>query len=613
MVPPATNISFDSERFLQGLSARPGVYKMLSADGDILYIGKARNLKARVSSYFRNHPDSPRIQAMVAQIGDIEITITHNETEALLLENNLIKQHKPRYNVYLRDDKSYPYIYLSSSHEFPRLSFDRGKRQGGGRYFGPYPSASAVRQTLSLMQKLFRIRQCEDSFFRNRSRPCLQYQIKRCTAPCVGLIDEKTYRQDVEQSVMLLEGKTRQVTDMLVERMDEAAHNLDYETAATYRDRIQLLRKVYDKQYVSGEKGNFDIVACELKENMSCVQVFYIRDGRNLGSKTFFPRTPLGSTRVDVLEAFIQQYYLQHQPAGDILVDEPIEDREPLEELLSERAGKKICIQQPRGERAAWLQLAATNARSALQAKLSSQQNMGQKLEDLQQLLELELLPERMECFDVSHTQGEATVAACVVFDANGAVKSDYRRFNIRGVTPGDDYGALRQALDRRYTRLKKGEGKLPDILFIDGGRGQVNAARGVLDELQVPAVAIIGIAKGPDRIAGQERIIIACGERVLTPEANRPGFLLIQAIRDEAHRFAISGHRLQRKKARTRSILEDIHGLGGKRRQQLLKHFGGIQGLQRAGVKDIAAVKGIGREMAAKIYATLHGENHDH
>ncbi|HEX5054864.1 MAG TPA: excinuclease ABC subunit UvrC [Gammaproteobacteria bacterium] len=603
--------TFDSERFLQSLSTRPGIYKMLSAEGDILYIGKARNLKARVGSYFRNHPDSPRIQAMVAQIADIEVTITHNETEALLLENNLIKQHKPRYNVYLRDDKSYPYIYLSGNHLFPRLSFDRGKRQGSGRYFGPYPSASAVRQTLGLVQKLFRLRQCEDTFFRNRSRPCLQYQIKRCTAPCVGLIDEPSYRRDVEQSVMLLEGKTSQVTDLLVERMDEAARRLDYEAAASCRDRIQFLRKVYDKQYVSGEKGDFDIVACELKENTSCVQVFYIRDGRNLGSKTFFPRTPAGASRADVLEAFLEQYYLQHQPAGDILVDQPIEDRQPLEQLLSERAGRKITIQQPRGERATWLKLAATNARNALQAKLASQQNTGQRFEDLQQLLELESLPERMECFDVSHTQGEATVAACVVFDGNGPVKSEYRRFNIDGVTPGDDYGALSQALTRRYTRLKKGEGKLPDILFIDGGKGQLGAAAAVLEELQVPGVAIVGIAKGPDRIPGQERLLVAGGDKVLTPDANRPGFLLIQAIRDEAHRFAISGHRLQRKKARTRSVLEDIHGLGGKRRQLLLRHFGGMQGLQRAGVEDIAAVKGIGREMAGKIYATLHGENH--
>jgi excinuclease ABC subunit C len=603
--------TFDSERFLRSLSTRPGVYKMLSAEGDILYIGKARDLKARVSSYFRNHPDSPRIQAMVAQIADIEVTITHNETEALLLENNLIKQLKPRYNVYLRDDKSYPYIYLSGNHPFPRLSFDRGKRQGSGRYFGPYPSASAVRQTLGLVQKLFRLRQCEDTFFRNRSRPCLQYQIKRCTAPCVGLIDEQNYRQDVEQSVMLLEGKTSQVTDLLVERMDEAARKLDYEAAASCRDRIQLLRKVYDKQYVSGEQGDFDIVACELKENMSCVQVFYIRDGRNLGSKTFFPRTPAGASRADVLEAFLEQYYLQHQPMGDILVDEPIEDRQPLEQLLSERANRKINIQQPRGERAAWLKLAATNARNALQAKLASQQNTGQRFEDLQQLLELESLPERMECFDVSHTQGEATVAACVVFDGNGPVKSEYRRFNIDGITPGDDYGALGQALTRRYTRLKKGEGKLPDILFIDGGKGQVSTAAAVLEELQVPGVVIVGIAKGPERISGQERIILAGTDRVLTPDANRPGFLLIQAIRDEAHRFAISGHRVQRKKARTRSILEDIHGLGGKRRQLLLRHFGGMQGLQRAGVEDIAAVKGIGREMAGKIYATLHGENH--
>ncbi|HEY3486723.1 MAG TPA: excinuclease ABC subunit UvrC [Gammaproteobacteria bacterium] len=612
MTSTEANTVFEISRFLQNLSTRPGVYRMLSADGDILYIGKARNLKSRVSSYFRNDLESPRIRMMLSQLGNIEVTITHNEIEALLLENNLIKQHKPRYNVYLRDDKSYPYIYLSTDDDFPRLSFDRGKRQGSGRYFGPYPSASAVRQTLGLVQKLFRIRQCENSFFNNRSRPCLQYQIKRCTAPCVGLIDADTYRQDVAQSILLLEGKSRKVIDSMVERMDRAAQALDYEAAANYRDRIQLLRKVYDKQYISNEQGDFDILACELKENAACVQVFFIRGGHNLGSKTFFPRIPSEATRADILQAFVQQYYLQHPPSGDILLQEPIEDCELLQQLLSERAGKKINIQQTRGTRSKWMRLAVTNAKNALQTKLSSQQNMLQKIEDLQQLLELESLPERMECFDVSHTQGEATVAACVVFDVNGAVKSDYRRFNIREVAAGDDYAALRQALERRYIRLKKGEGKIPDILFIDGGRGQVNAAIKILEELQVSGVHIIGIAKGPDRVAGQERIIVATSDRALSPPADRPGFLLIQAIRDEAHRFAISGHRLRRKKTRNRSVLEDIHGLGGKRRQELLKHFGGIQGLQKAGIEDIAGVKGIGKQMATKIYATLHGENPD-
>jgi excinuclease ABC subunit C len=605
---PTQNHNFDPDHFLKTLSARPGVYQMLGVDNEILYIGKARNLRARVSSYFRKDLASPRIQIMVGQIRDIQVTITNNETEALLLENNLIKQNKPRYNVYLRDDKSYPYIFLSAEDKFPRLAFDRGKRQGKGRYFGPYPSASAVRQTLGLLQKLFMLRQCEDHFFNNRSRPCLQHQIKRCTAPCVNLIDAEKYRQDVEHSIMLLEGKSREVIDALVQRMDTAAESLNYESAAGYRDQIQRLRKIYDKQHISGETGDFDIVACAARQNVSCVQVFYIRDGQNLGNKAFFPRTPAGAETAEILRAFMEQHYLQHPPATEILISESIDDEELLAQLLSERNDKKITISsQLRGERLRWLQLAATNAQNALETLLSSKQGVLQKIEDLQQLLELESTPERMECFDISHTSGEATVAACVVFDGNGPLKSDYRRFNIENITAGDDYSALRQALQRRYTRLKKGEGKLPDILFIDGGRGQVSVALNVLEELQIDGVTVIGIAKGPDRIAGQERIIVSDHDRILSPPSDRPGFLLIQAIRDEAHRFAVAGHRLRRKKARMRSILEDIPGLGPKRRQQLLKQFGGLQGLQKAGVEDIASVKGISLQMASEIYATLH------
>lgn len=596
------------EQLLKNLSTHPGVYRMLDKQGEVLYVGKAHNLKARVSSYFRTEQLAPRIQAMVNQVRDIQVTVTRTESEALLLESNLIKQLKPRYNVYLRDDKSYPYIYVSTDDPFPRLAFDRGKRQGKGRYFGPYPSAAAVRETLGQLQKLFQVRQCEDSFYRNRSRPCLQYQIKRCTAPCVNLVSEEEYRRDVENVIQFLEGRNDAVIQSLVGRMDAAAANLDYESAARYRDRIQYLRRVYDKQYISGEQGDIDIIACAVEGGVGCVQVFYIRNGRNLGNKAFFPKMPEDAASRDVLQGFITQYYLQHDIARELLISEPIEDQALVEQMLGEQAGRKVGISSRlRGERARWVKMALANAETTLAARLASRQGMQARLEDLQTLLQLDTSPERMECFDISHTQGEATVASCVVFDTNGPVKSDYRRFNIRDIQPGDDYAAMRQALERRYTRLKKGEGKLPDILFIDGGKGQVGEALSVLEELQVEGVTVVGVAKGPDRIAGQERLIVPQLDKTLQTESDRPGLHLIQTIRDEAHRFAISGHRAQRKKARNRSPLEDIPGLGPKRRQQLLKNFGGLQGLKKAGVEELAGISGIGKHLAEQIYATLH------
>lgn len=596
------------EQLLKNLSTHPGVYRMLDKQGEVLYVGKAHNLKARVSSYFRTEQLAPRIQAMVNQVRDIQVTVTRTESEALLLESNLIKQLKPRYNVYLRDDKSYPYIYVSTDDPFPRLAFDRGKRQGKGRYFGPYPSAAAVRETLGQLQKLFQVRQCEDSFYRNRSRPCLQYQIKRCTAPCVNLVSEEEYRRDVENVIQFLEGRNDAVIQSLVGRMDAAAANLDYESAARYRDRIQYLRRVYDKQYISGEQGDIDIIACAVEGGVGCVQVFYIRNGRNLGNKAFFPKMPEDAASRDVLQGFITQYYLQHDIARELLISEPIEDQALVEQMLGEQAGRKVGISSRlRGERARWVKMALANAETTLAARQASRQGMQARLEDLQTLLQLDTSPERMECFDISHTQGEATVASCVVFDTNGPVKSDYRRFNIRDIQPGDDYAAMRQALERRYTRLKKGEGKLPDILFIDGGKGQVGEALSVLEELQVEGVTVVGVAKGPDRIAGQERLIVPQLDKTLQTESDRPGLHLIQTIRDEAHRFAISGHRAQRKKARNRSPLEDIPGLGPKRRQQLLKNFGGLQGLKKAGVEELAGISGIGKHLAEQIYATLH------
>ncbi len=599
---------FDASAFLKTLSTEAGVYQMQNAAGEAIYVGKARNLKSRVSSYFRTDGLSLRIRAMVAQIANIQITITGNEAEALLLENDLIKQLKPRYNVYLRDDKSYPYIFLSQGEDYPRLAFDRGKRQGEGHYFGPYPSAGAVRESLGLLQKLFQVRQCEDSFFRNRSRPCLQYQIKRCTAPCVNKITVKEYAQDVQHALLFLEGKSNQVIDTLVAKMDAASDILDYEGAARYRDQIQYLRKIYETQYVSADAKDMDIIAVAVKGGMACVQVFYIRNGRSLGNKAFFPRTPANADSRDVLQAFIPQYYLQHEIPHELLLSEAIDDASLLQEVLSERAGHKIVLSSARGsERSRWLQRALNNARNELEVRLSSRQGMLQKLEDLQQLLMLEAPPSRMECFDISHTQGESTVASCVVFDSEGPLKSDYRRFNISDITPGDDYAAMRQALSRRYTRLKKGEGKMPDILLIDGGKGQLSQAQAVLEELQIDEIMLVGVAKGPDRIAGQEKLIVPHLDKTLMPAADRAGLHLIQNIRDEAHRFAISGHRAQRKKARNRSVLEDIPGLGPKRRQALLKNFGGIQGIKKAGIEEIANVKGISAQMAALIYATLH------
>ncbi len=599
---------FDYKAYLKTLSTRPGVYRMLDANEKILYVGKADNLKARVSSYFRRDALPVRIQAMVAQIADIQITITNTTVEALLLESNLIKELKPKYNIYLRDDKSYPYIYVSTDSTFPRLAFDRGKQHGNGRYFGPYPSASAVRETLGLLQKLFQVRQCEDSFFRNRSRPCLQYQIKRCSAPCVGLVSEGSYQQDVEKSLLFLNGKNTEVIDVLAGQMEKASAELNYEAAATYRDQIQYLRKIYDKQYISGEGGDLDIIASVIEDRVACVQVFYVRGGRVLGNKAFFPSVPENAANKDVLHAFISQYYARHEIIAELLVNEPIEDQQMLADILSTRTEINVSISgKVRGERAKWLRLAEANAKAALNTYLSSRQGLLQKFESLKNLLELDTIPERIECFDVSHTRGEATVAACVVFDQQGPVKSDYRRFNIKGVTPGDDYAAMRQALERRYTRLKKGESKMSDVLLIDGGKGQVAEAMSVMEELQIQELAIVGVAKGPERIAGRERLVVPHLNKTLVTAADTPGLHLIQNIRDEAHRFAITGHRARRSKARNRSVLEDIEGLGPKRRQALLQQFGGLQGLKKAGIEDLAGVQGISDKMAQKIYLTLH------
>ncbi|EIC20914.1 excinuclease ABC subunit UvrC [Thiorhodovibrio frisius] len=594
---------------LARIPSQPGVYRMLDAEGTVLYVGKAKELKRRVSSYFSrslNH----RLQVMVARIADIQITVTRTEGEALLLEADLIKSHQPRFNVLLRDDKSYPFIYLSTQDAFPRLAFYRGSRKGKGRYFGPYPSASAVRETLQLLQKIFPVRQCRDSFFRNRSRPCLQYQIKRCTAPCVGLISEPDYAEDVARSIKFLDGRTDEVIRELGERMDEAAAALEFERAAVLRDQIATLGRIQQRQYVTASGGDLDILACATEAGVHCVQVFFIRAGHNLGNKSFFPKAPLDATPETVMAGFLTQFYADKPIAPELLVSHAPEEQEFLETAFAQRAGRRVAIRHPlRGERAQWLKMAQSNAELALKSRLGSRSGYNQRLEALRELLKLDEQPRRMECFDISHTQGELTVASCVVFDDEGPRKSDYRRFNIDGIAPGDDYAAMAQALGRRYKRIKDGEVPVPDLLFIDGGRGQLNAAVGILEELGIQGVRLVGVAKGPDRKPGAEQLWQPHQRHAIIAPADSPAMHLIQQIRDEAHRFAITGHRQRRDKARRTSVLEDIPGVGAKRRASLLRAFGGLRGLRRASADDIARVDGISTVLAEQIHQAVHQE----
>lgn len=601
---------FDSKAFLKTLTTRPGIYRMLDSDRNVLYVGKAGDLRKRVSSYFRKSGLSAKTQALVAQITDVEITVTHTESEALLLESNLIKQIRPRYNVLLRDDKSYPYIYLSSEQDFPRIIVHRGARRGKGRYFGPFPSAGSVRESLHLLQKLFRLRQCEDSFFANRSRPCLQYQIKRCKAPCVDLVDMEEYAADVKHTVMFLEGKSTRIVDDLVVEMEAASASRNYEQAAVYRDQIASLGRVQEKQYISTGKGDLDIVACLTARGSACVQVFFVRGGRNLGNAAFFPKVPLDSDNAAILSAFIPQYYLGKSVPPELLISHAVDDSPLIEEVLTAHAGHKVVLRaNVRGDRARWIKMALNNAEYALNARLSTQKGYTGRIQSLMSALGLDECPERIECFDVSHTSGESTVASCVVFGLEGPLKSDYRRFNIRDIQPGDDYGAMEQALTRRYTRLQKGEGKLPDLLLIDGGKGQVTAACRALEELQVTEVRIVGVAKGPGRKPGLESLHIPGRGDALNLSSDTPALHLIQQIRDEAHRFAITGHRQRRARTRNTSPLEQIPGVGPRRRQQLLQQLGGFREVARAGVEDLSKIKGINRVLAQQIYDALHGD----
>nr|WP_269144555.1 excinuclease ABC subunit UvrC [Methylicorpusculum oleiharenae] len=596
---------------MKTLTPRPGVYKMLNQQGEVLYIGKAKNLKNRVSSYFRSQTASPKQQAMVSHVADIEVTVTHSEGEALLLESQLIKRYMPKYNICLRDDKSYPYIYISSLHDFPRVTFHRGAKKLRGLYFGPYPSAGAVKETLKLIQKIFPVRQCEDSYYQNRSRPCLQHQIQRCTAPCVGLINREDYGLDVEGTVLFLEGKSETLINRLIEKMEKASMSLDFEQAAAYRDQISRIRGILEKHFVHGERGDVDIVASATRAGMAAVQVFFIRNGQHLGNKLFYPKLFDDTASENILQAFIAQYYLDKPIPSELILSHDIDEIELLQEVLTQHAKRPVSLcTSVRGERLKWLQMAMTNAESALNAKLSNRQGLYGRYVSLQEELGCNEIPKRLECFDISHTQGDQTVAACVVFDQEGPVKSAYRRFNIQGITGGDDYAAIHQAVSRRFARIKKGEYEAPDILFIDGGRGQVNEAKKALAELAINNVMIVGVSKGPDRKAGMEKLILTDQEQPIDFSPGSSALLLIQHIRDEAHRFAITGHRQRRGKAKRESLLEEISGLGPKRRQLLLKQFGGLQGITRASVDALSSIDGISKHLAQKIYDQLHQQD---
>ncbi|WP_336873019.1 excinuclease ABC subunit UvrC [Pseudomonas juntendi] len=603
---------FDASAFLATCSGRPGVYRMFDVDARLLYVGKAKNLKKRLASYFRKTGLAPKTAAPVARIAQVETTITANETEALLLEQNLIKEWRPPYNILLRDDKSYPYVFLSDG-EFPRLGIHRGAKKAKGRYFGPYPSAGAIRESLGLLQKAFSVRQCEDSYYANRTRPCLQYQIKRCKGPCTDLVSAQEYAEDVRHSVMFLEGRSQQLGNELNAEMEKAAMALDFEKAAELRDQISLLRRVQDQQYIEGGTGDVDVIAAFVNPGGACVHLISVRGGRVLGSKNFFPQVGIEEDLAEVMAAFLSQYYLgnaERELPGELIVNVVHEDFAAITEALHTLRGRELTIShRVRGTRARWQQLAVTNAEQALNARLANRQHMAARFEALAEVLGLDEVPQRLECYDISHSSGEATVASCVVFGPEGPIKSDYRRFNIEGITAGDDYAAMHQALTRRYGRIKDGEGKLPDVLLVDGGKGQLNMARDVMQELGFSELTLLGVAKGVTRKAGFETLYLNDVHHEFTLKGDSAALHLIQQIRDEAHRFAITGHRARRGKARRVSSLEDVAGVGPKRRRDLLKHFGGLQELNRASIDEIAKAPGISKKLAESIYASLHSE----
>jgi len=598
---------FDPKPILKTLPNLPGVYRMMNDQDEVIYVGKAKDLKKRVSSYFNKNLPSPRTRMMVSHVVKIETTVTRSESEALLLENNLIKSFMPRYNVLFRDDKSYPYITLSGD-AYPRLAFHRGTQRKGSAYFGPFPNTNSVRESIQLLQKVFRLRTCENTVFANRSRPCLLYQIERCTGPCVNYISEENYRHDVNQAMLFLQGREQQVVDELAEQMMTAAEDQNYELAAVYRDRMQSLRQVQAKQFVSDfNLSDADVIACAEAQGQHCVNLVMIRGGRQLGDKSFFPKNSDGCEVEALLEAFLEQYYVAQNLPPVIIVGVPIETT-ALEEVFSELAGRKVRINtNPISDKRVWLKMAQTNAELALQQRALQQVNQQARLIALREALDLSDSTERIECFDISHTMGEATVASCVVFDKGAMQNSEYRRYNIMGITPGDDYAAMRDALTRRYKKIAAGEGKVPDLIFIDGGKGQLGVAVEVMREVGLPDILLVGIAKGEERKPGLEQMFFADRETPVGLKKDNPGLHLLQQIRDEAHRFAITGHRARRGKARMHSSLQDIAGIGVKRRQKILTHFGGLDGVKNASVDELAQVEGVSQMLAEKIYQELH------
>lgn len=602
--------AFDSAAFLKNLTSQPGVYRMYNSQEEVIYVGKAKNLKKRVSSYFRTNLDNAKTRSLVSQITNMDVTVVNSETEAFLLENNFIKKYKPRYNVVMRDDKSYPFIFLSD-HEHPRLSFHRGPQKKKGEYFGPYPSAWSVRESLRSMQRIFPVRQCEDSYYRARSRPCLQYQMQRCSAPCVeGYVSDEEYKEQVNFARLFLKGKNQQVIGGLVDKMEKASEALNFEAAARYRDQINALRKVQERQWVAGTQDEMDVFGFAFKGNMACIQVMFIREGQLLGSKAYFPKVPNTADEQEVFESFFLQFYLAGNKVipKQIVLSNTLSDEDAIADVLASEAGHKVhFFKGAREEKRKYLQLAQSNAETALDAQYSQQKSVFARYLDLEAALEVDAPIQRMECFDISHTSGQQTVASCVVFNREGPLKSDYRRYNIEGITPGDDYAAMAQALKRRYKSVKEVQ-KIPDLLLIDGGKGQLAQAEAFFEDWpHDKKPMLLGVAKGTTRKPGLETLILAGSHQVLPMDSHSPGLHLIQHIRDESHRFAITGHRNRRQKVKTTSSLESIPGIGAKRRQTLLKFMGGLQGLKKASKGEIASVPGISPELADTIYDHLH------
>ena len=603
-----TESGFDGKNFARLLTTSPRIYLMRDEQGTALYVGKAANLRKRVSSYFDARPKIERIMRMVARIQTIEVSLTRSEAEALLLENEWIKSLKPRYNVLLRDDKSYPWVMVGTDHDYPRIAFHRGAKDKGREYLGPYPSASSVRESINLIQKLFQLRNCEDSYFSHRRRPCLQHQIKRCTAPCVEKVSTEDYARQVEDAMLFLRGHSQKVITRLIDRMENSATQQHYEQAAQYRDQINHLKQMQARQFVSAGNGDLDIIALARVQRGCAIEVMSVRGGRSLGQRDYFPTQSEGHEDSEVLRAFLGQYYRERMPPAEIIISHSLEQQDLFESVFSEQASRKVRIQShPRSHRRQWLDMVGRNALNALHMRSAETSRISNQFEATAELLKLEDVPGTIECFDVSHTSGHKTVASCVVFGHEGPIKSRYRRYNLKGFEPGDDYAAMREVLSRRYRKLAAEEGLLPDLVVVDGGKGQLGVAIEVLAECGLGDIPLMGVAKGPSRRAGHEEWVLPAPPYSLIPGPESAASHLIQQVRDEAHRFAITGHRGRRQKATVHSVLEDIQGVGARRRRALLTHFGGLQGVRKAGVEELAGIPGINQQLANRIYKALH------